>query len=526
MKYKWKWNNREKTFNQKEEIVKEQLNSNEDMPLSKVMGKNVDWLKKELADCSDLVFRPFLIRGTIEATLIYFAELVNVEEIDEQVLSPLMKENDDPSFDLLQIVSKTIPVGQVRHLHTLHHCVECIIEGHTVLLINGQSHAYAFDIKKFESRTVEDPIAESVIRGPREGFVETIHVNLSLLRRKIKTPRLKMKQLTLGRYTRTQVVISYIEGLATHDIVEEVVNRIKRIDIDGVIESGYIEEFIEDHPYSPFPQVLETERPDVAAASLLEGRVVIIVDGSPFVIIVPMTIYALLQAPEDYYQRSVMSTMIRWLRVLFFLISLLMPSLYVAILTYHQEMVPTDLLIQFAAAREQLPFPALVEALLMEVMFEALREAGLRLPKQAGAAVSIVGALVIGETAVAAGLVSEPMVMVVAITGIASFTIPRYSAAISLRILRFPIIILAGTFGLIGIMLGILTILIHLSTVRSFGVPYLSPLAPFNKDELKDVLIRAPLWSMRTRPHFTGPYNKYREAENQKPDPSKGGDRP
>jgi len=330
-----------------------------------------------------------------------------------------------------------------------------------------------------------------------------------------------MVSLKIGRETKTQVIITYIENIADPTLIKEVKNRLSRIDIDGVLESGYIEEFIEDHPFSPFPQVLTTERPDVASANLLEGRVAILVDGTPFVLIVPVTLYSLLQAADDYYQRYLIGTLVRWLRYVFLLIALTLPSLYVAILTFHQEMIPTTLLLTIARTREEIPFPALVEALIMEVTFEVLREAGLRLPKQIGSAVSIVGALVIGDAAVNSGLVSAPMVMVVAITGIASFAIPRYNAAIAFRMLRFPMIFLAGTLGLLGIMLGLITIIVHLSTMRSFGVPYLSPFAPMQVSEMKDSLVRAPWWSLRKRPHFTGEYNKHRQPPGQKPTPVK-----
>jgi len=316
-------------------------------------------------------------------------------------------------------------------------------------------------------------------------------------------------------------MITYIQDLSDETLIEEITQRIKRIDIDGILESGYIEELIQDNSYSPFPQVLVTERPDTAVSNLLEGRVVIVVDGTPFVLIAPTTFYSLFQSGEDYYHHFVISTATRWLRLIFLFISLLLPSLYVAVITYHQEMVPTKLLLTMVDSREAIPFPALVEALLMEITFEGLREAGLRLPKQVGAAVSIVGALVIGQAAVAAGLVSDPMVMVVALTGIASFTIPRYNIAIPFRLLRFPIMLLAGTFGFIGIMMGLLAIIIHLSTLRSFGVPYLSPLAPMKRRDMKDTLIRAPLWKLNTRPHLTGEYNKYRQSSNQKPFPEK-----
>ncbi|WEA46093.1 spore germination protein [Priestia aryabhattai] len=490
--------------------------------LSSDLDENLQVLRSIYQDCFDVVFQTFLIGGKTKAILIYVEGLSNIEEIDENVLTSLMPETEEMVHSLREMIKKKIHVSKRKEVKTFAECIENISIGNPVLLIQQEVFGIALGLAKWEKRSIEEPTAESVVRGPREGFVETLGVNTALLRRKIKSPHLKMKSMTVGRYTSTDVVIAYIEGLADQTLVKEFENRIQRIEIDSVLESGYIEELIEDNSYSPFPQLLNTERPDVAAANLLEGRVVILVDGTPFVLIAPISFFSLLQSPEDYYQRYLISSAIRVLRFVFMVLSLLLPSLYVAVLTYHQEMVPTALLISMASSRESVPFPALVEALMMEVTFEALREAGVRLPKQVGAAVSIVGALVIGQAAVQAGLVSAPMVIVVAITGVSSFMVPHYTQGIALRMLRFPIILLAGTLGLLGVMLGVITLVIHLCTLRSFGVPYLTPIAPMKGRELKDALIRAPWWKMDIRPHLTGEFNSSRQPPGQKSNPNKG----
>lgn len=429
------------------------------------------------------------------------------------------------NFDSLnELLEKKITVSSTTEVKTVSDCIKNLSMGSPVLFMENESMGFAFGLAKWEKRSVEEPSAESVIRGSREGFTETLCVNTSLLRRRIRSPQLKMFPISIGRYTQTETIVAFMDGIADLKLIEELTKRLKRIDIDGILESGYIEELIEDTPFSPFPQILNTERPDVAVSNLLEGRVVILVDGTPSALIAPTTIFSLLQSSEDYNQRFLVSTAIRWLRYVLVLISLLLPSLYVAVSTFHHEMIPITLYLSMASSREKVPFPALIEALIMEITFEALREAGIRLPKQVGSAVSIVGALVIGQAAVQAGIVSAPMVMIVAITGIASFTIPRYTAAIALRLLRFPIILLAGTMGLLGVMLGIIFILIHLCTLRSFGVPYLTPMAPMKFRDMKDVLIKAPLWKLNTRPHLTGDFNKYRQAPQQKPDSRKGDD--
>jgi spore germination protein KA len=470
--------------------------------------------------CFDVVFRPFVIGGNKRALLVYIEGLSNVEEIDESVLAPL-QENAADLYGLEETLEKKISASSVKKVDTIADCVTSISSGNPVLLVDQESYALSLGLAKWKERAIDEPSAEIVLRGPREGFIETLQVNTSLLRRIIKSPALKMETMTIGSYTRTNIVIAYIEGLADQTLVDEVKNRIQRIEIDAILESGYIEELIEDNSYSPFPQVHTTERPDVASANLLEGRVVMLVDGTPFSLVVPTTLFTLLQSSEDYNHRFLTSSAIRWLRYLFTLISLFLPSSYVAILTFHEEMLPTELLISIASSRETVPFPALVEALLMELSFEALREAGVRLPKQVGAAISIVGALVIGQAAVAAGLVSPAMVMVVAITGIASFMVPYYSLGFSIRLLRFPLVLLAGTLGLLGTMIGIIGIVVHLCSLRSFGVPYLTPMAPLKSRELKDVLIRAPRWAMKTRPHLTGKYDKYRQSPGQKPGPTR-----
>lgn len=338
------------------------------------------------------------------------------------------------------------------------------------------------------------------------------------MRHKIRSNRLKMVSRIVGEETQTSVAIVYIDGLAKPELVDEVLSRIDQIKIDGILESGYIEEFIEDNTWSLFPQIQNTERPDTLATNLLEGRVGIIVDGTPFTLILPATFWQFLQASEDYYHRFHIFIFLRILRIIFIFLALLLPALYVAVTTYHQEMIPTNLLFSVAASREAIPFPAFVEALIMEISFEALREAGIRLPKVVGQAVSILGALVIGQATVEAGIVSAPMVIIVSLTGIASFTIPRFNMAISIRLLRFPVMILAGVFGLYGIVIATTFILTHLCKLKSFGVPYFSPVGPLYFHELKDVFVRAPWWALEKRP--TQMINKDVQRQSHSPKPA------
>ncbi|ALX48581.1 spore germination protein [Lentibacillus amyloliquefaciens] len=508
--------------NQADKTSKLESSIDEQAPLYGSLADNENMFRSIYKDSSDVIFRTFYIGEQVKAILIYIEGLSNIEEIDDSVLSPLIKSAPNTDYSIDTLIHKRVSTSSVKEVKTFSDSIKEIASGRPVILVDQQNSGFALGLSKWEKRSVEEPQAETVVKGPREGFVETISVNTSLIRRRVRSPKLKMKSMEAGEYTKTTIKLAYIDGVADQDVLEEAVNRIKRIDADGILDSGVLEEFIEDNPHSPFPQVLSTERPDVVTANLLEGRVAVLVDGSPFAMVVPATFYSLLQASEDYYGRYLIGTSIRWMRYLFLMISLFLPSLYVALLTFHQEMVPTTLLFSIAGSRAQVPFPALVEALMMEITFEALREAGLRLPKQVGSAVSIVGALVIGEAAVSAGIVSAPMVIVVALTGVASFTIPRYSASIAVRMLRFPMIILAGTLGLLGIIMGIIVIIVHMVSLRSFGQPYLSPMAPMQWRGMKDVLMRVPWWKMNTRPHFTGDSNKYRQSDNQKSSPIRG----
>lgn len=472
-------------------------------PLASCIEEKRDQLKHYLKDCNDASVYHFRLGEQLPGMFVFFCGLTHEDRLDElrKEMAAWIFENEDCS--LQQQFQQKIAGVCTEEIRFLEELLSHITTGSVILLVDGVDRGYAFSLAEWRKRAIEDPAAESVIRGPREGFTESIVDNRAMLRRRLRSQNLKMKGVEVGRITQSHVTIAYIEGLAAPELIREVEDRIGMIDIDGVLESGTIEEYIEDQPYSPFPQLLSTERPDVAAAGLLEGRVIILTDNTPMALIAPVSLFSFLQSPEDYYERFLIATVIRWLRYSFFFIALLVPSAYVALLTYHHEMVPSALLLSIAKSREDIPFPALMEAFMMETMFEALREAGVRLPKQVGAAVSIVGALVIGQAATSAGLVSSPMVMVVAITGIASFLLPHYSVGISIRMLRFPIMLLAGVFGLLGLLMGIIGITIHLCSLRSFGLPYLSPIAPMMVSEWKDVIMRPPAWLPRRRPRLT-----------------------
>lgn len=444
----------------------------------------------------------------MHAIALFVDGLIDTKEVNQALKSLMVLE--DGSEDIQVIEEALLPVSQIARVDDYKKLLQAVLSGDTGILVDGNAEGLTLGIRGAEKRSVNEPEGEAVVRGPREGFIENIRTNTSMLRRKLKTPRLKMKSLVVGRETNTNIVVAFLEGIADQQVVDEVSRRISNIDMDAVLESGYIEELIQDNMYSPFPQLMYSERPDTVAGALLEGRVAIFVDGTPMVLIAPATFWMMMQANEDYFERFQMATLVRLLRYLFLIIALVTPAVYVAITTFHQQMLPTTLLLSIAAARESIPFPAIVEALIMEIAFEALREAGIRLPKTVGQAVSILGALVVGQAAVQAGIVSAPMVIVVSITGIASFTIPHFNASISIRMLRFPLMVAASILGIYGILVGILILLGHMANLRSFGVPYLSPIAPMSVGDLKDILIRAPWSMMEKRPSFLGVQNARR----------------
>jgi spore germination protein len=483
--------------------------------LSSNLEVNMETLKETFQNCSDVVFRQFTINDGTKALLLFIDGTVNSDEIHENALRALLfhyRENAFPSVE--RIISENIALSQIHTSRSMFEIVHGILDGNAVLIVDGQTEAIIINIRGGVRRGIEEPASETVIRGPREGFNENIRTNTALVRLKIKSTQLKMLHYKIGTQTKTSVIIAYIDGLIDPAVLEELKSRLAKIKIDGILESGYLEELIEDQPFSPFRQVQYTERPDTVAAQLLEGKFAIFVDGTPFVLIGPVTFWQMMQSSEDYYEHFLISSLIRMLRYVFLMIALYLPALYIALTTFYQDMIPTNLMFSVAAAREPIPFPAIIEAMIMEVSFEALREAGIRLPRIVGQAVSILGALVIGQAAVEAGIVSTPMVIVVSLTGIASFTIPHFNFAIAIRILRFPLMILASTFGAFGIIIGTTLLVLHLCHLRSFGVPYLSGLSPLKTNELKDIFIRIPWWKMVYRSTSYSDNNRKRMNQN------------
>lgn len=494
--------------------------------ISHDLRKNLNILKDIFGTSRDIIIREFAFghKRQVKAALIFIDGLTDKVIINESIIKPLIFDSrligqeERLEDDDIEIIKTTmLYAGEVEQVVSMNDVVDGCLSGDTILFINGFKDALLISTKAWENRGVEEPKTEAVVRGPREGFSETLRINTALLRRKIKSTDLTLETMVIGKRTKTSVCIAYLKGVANLKLIEEVRSRLNRIYTDAILESGYIEQFIEDAPFSIFSTVANSEKPDIVAAKLLEGRAAILVDGTPFVLTVPMVFIESFQSAEDYYSRPYFASLVRMLRFLAFMISVLNPAAYVAVSTFHQELIPTPLLFTQAAAHEGVPFPAVVQALIMVVTFEILREAGVRLPRPVGQAISIVGALVIGEAAVSAGIIEAPMVIMIAITAVSGFVIP---AQIDVgAILRFIYLILAGTMGGFGIMLGLIGTLIHLVSLRSFGTPYFSPLVPLTVRDLKDVFIRAPIWAMFTRPRTVAWQDSQRQKSGLKPKP-------
>ncbi|QCJ45108.1 spore germination protein [Bacillus sp. S3] len=490
--------------------------------LERSLTDNIQKIKELFGNSDDIILREIRIGqgDKIRVCIIFTDGLVDSQSTQNFIMETLMidfrtadveKERRTGENLLPYLKESVLTVGDIQDIGDLTNLLDSLLNGKVILLFDGYTEGFAIEMKGGKERSVEEPTTETTIRGPREGFTENIRVNTALLRRKIRDHNLWIESRKIGKVSKTNLSIMYIKGIANEKIVKEVRKRLDRIKIDSVLESGYIEELIQDGIWTPFPTMYHSERPDAIAADLFEGRVAILVDGTPFVITVPVMFSQFLQSPEDYYNRADITTLLRILRYVGFIIALLAPSFYIAITTFHQEMLPTLLLITLAAQREGVPFPAFIEALAMEVSFEILREAGLRMPKAIGQAVSIVGTLVIGSAAVDAGFVSAAMVIVVAITAIASFIVSNYELSIAIRMLRFPFMAIAASFGLFGIIVGLIALVLHMCSLRSFGVPYMAPFGPFIKEDQKDAIFRFPRWAMGTRPRLISQTNITRE---------------
>ncbi len=494
-----------------------------DRPLSCNLEENITLLKK-LFGSDDVIYRQFNIGSDnrLPAALIFIDELIDKDSIQRDAMTNIMVRArmaaspavSTPDGIRRLICDDLLAIAELKEVQTYPDVLEAVLGADAILLVDGLDVALNLGIKSWEHRGVGEATNEVSIRGPREAFNEVLKTSLALIRRRIKDPMLRVKMVQLGERSSTDAAIVHIEGVTNPHLVDEVCRRLDLIKTDTIMDSSYVEQFIQDAPFSPFPQVQWSERPDRTASALLEGRIVIVCDGSPNALIAPATLPNFLPATDDYYERWLISTFVRFVRTISILASVLLPALYISVINFHQELLPTTLAVAIAGSRTGVPISALLEALSMEFTFELLREAGLRLPAALGSTIGIVGGIIIGQAAVSAGLVSPIMVVIVALTAIGGFSIPSYSVAATLRFLRFPLLFLGGVFGLYGVTAGGIVILLHLVSLKSFGVPYLSPIAPLTLSALTDTVVRAPIWTHRFRPLFYRPQDAHRSAVN------------
>ncbi|MFX4302295.1 spore germination protein [Alicyclobacillus tolerans] len=467
----------------------------------------VHQISNRLHPCPDLRIQSVNM-SRVTVFVLWLDSLVDNKRLQEAILVTSKQISD---FKGKRIhLSSIIPGLSTHTVNNVSETVKALLNGCAIVCSDDIKFVQVWHLTKLPTRSVERPENEPTLNGPQEAFVENINLNISLLRKRLKSPELKIETYELGNESQTTIAILYHKTIAKESLVNEMRDRLKKIVFDYIVDINQIREFISDPYFSIFPTVEDTERPDRMIAGLMEGRVGLLVDGSPKSILVPLTFAMNLSSPEDYYMHYSIVLPLRLLRHLMFWVSVLLPALYVSLLTYNQDLLPTPLVMSVAAQHTGIPFPTVFEALGMMIAFEALREAGTRLPRAVGQSVSIVGTLIIGDAAVQAGLVSPGMVIIVSATGVASFTLPALGLVMSARLLQFPFVIAASLFGLFGVVMLGLVIVARLASLRSFGVPYLSPVAPNNFNDMKDTVIRAPWWMMQKRPQEFEPQNSSR----------------
>jgi len=480
------------------------------LEISPNLAENEKFLRQSFEKTTDIVFREFYL-GEIRCLAVWVDGLIN-NRISHDLFRALMLDvlpdrlKQVPAHERLDYVNNHyLPFYATLRVVDMIELRRWVLMHKLILMMDGSPIGLVLDAEATPMRGITEPTLESVVYGPRDAFVESLRINTALIRARLGDAKLKSENFILGRRSNTLVTLMYVEDLARPDVIEEVRNRMKRIDTDAIWDVYQIKECIHDQRWSLFPMMKQTERPDKVVADLLEGRFAILVDGSPQALTAPSILVEFFQSAEDYYENPIVTAGLRILRYLSLLIACTGLGFYVAVTTFHQEMLPIPLVFSVAGARETVPFPAFFEALLLMVVFELLVEAGIRLPRVVGGAVNIVGALIIGQAAVQAGLVSPILVIVIAATAISNFAVSvNYQIANILRLLRILFLIFAALLGLYGMSLVLLVLLVRLASMKSFGVPYLAPLAPASPipGETKDVFYRLPKWHIKSRPHY------------------------
>ena len=471
--------------------------------LDKAIDKNIEIVNSAFEDWGDIVKRRLYIGENKDRAVFicYIDDMANRTLIEGSVLKGLMvgiRLTDTSDYSISSLLDGGITTADIKYSDNIYEAIDEVMAGNSMLLIDGYDKAVVISTKGFPKRGVDKPENEIAVQGPKEAFAESIRINTVLIRRRIRDTNLKCKQMKIGRRSKTDIAVMYLKGTVREDILAEVIKRLENVDIEAVLDSGYIEQYIEDSKTSPFPLVQLTERPDKAAAEILEGRVAVVVDNSPFVMLVPVVLASFYQASEDYYQRWEIMSFVRIIRYLAGFFAFALPGLYIAVTLYQPSMIAGELAFKLAGARATVPILTIAEVIFMELAFEALREAGIRLPSSVGSTLGIVGGIIIGQAAVEAGLVSPMVVIIVALTGICSFAVPNIALVSAYRLVKYIVIALSAVLGLFGWFLGVILVITHLCSLKSFGIPYIYPFAAAKGvKELRDSIIRAPLNKMK-----------------------------
>ena len=487
--------------------------------ISKNLEKNITIIENAFKNCGDIVKRRFFVgeKKDIAVYMIYTDNIVNGSAIEESILTNIMNRcriDGKKEGMLKRLNEEVIAIGEMNEVKTFQEIFDAVLLGDTILLMDENDIALQASTKGFPSRGVSEAKTEVVVQGPKDAFTEIGATNIVLIRRRIRDTKLKVKRTKVGKRSKTDVAILYMEDIVRKEILQEVEYRINQIDIDVILDSGYIDQLLENRWLSPFPQLQMTERPDKAASALLEGRVVIVIDNTPFVVIAPATLNVFFQASEDYYDRWEIMSFIRLIRYCAGFLAVALPGLYIALTVFHPSMLPTNLALKIAETRQNIPFPAVGEILIMELAFELLREAGIRLPSPVSSTIGIVGGIIIGQAAVEAGIVSPSVVIVSALTGICTFVIPNIALVSGLRLTKYIVLIFSAFLGLYGFWLALILMLIHMASLKSFHIPFLYPFCSAsvnNYNDLEDSIFRLPLWFMKKRPIFSNDKHRQRE---------------
>lgn len=483
------------------------IKSNKEEILSNNLKNNIEMIQDYLSHTEDLVVK--IIHKNVQIFAILFLEsMIKIEALQSFIIEPILRETKDATGNIVKSY-------EIKNSKKISELGDSLLDGFCLILEENCSNGILAAASDDKERAISEPANEQNISGAHDGFVESINTNIQLLRKRIRTPELKVKYFTIGKITNTKIAMVYIDSIANGKLVEIIEERISGVELDSLHSTGQLEELIEDNTFSPFPQVLNTERPDRAVSYLLDGKINLLVDGNPTVSIVPITFFAFYQAPDDYNHRWLIGSFFRIIRVFSFLIAICLPAIYIAIVSFHSEILPIGILYSIRVSLEFVPFLPLVEAFMMQIILELLKEAAIRLPSPIAQTIGIVGGLVIGTAVVEAHLVSNTMIVVIGFTAIASFIAPVSEMGTSMRILGFPTMIMASILGFFGITLTLMLIFMHMCKLKSFGMPYFSPMAPFRKEDIKDTFMRLPFWKQNTRPTDALPQKHDRQRNSR-----------